>query len=87
MLIDHFGWSDLLIVAGFFLIALAIGLSIRWIIMSKAALKNFFGAALIILFFVFFGLAAKLWPGLGYLNLLVGLIGLMIGIIKIKRDK
>lgn len=86
MLVENFELWQLWIIAGMLIISIAIGYTIRLLILkSKAALKGLFVASLIILFFTFIALAIRIWPGISYPNLATGLIGLMVGMIRVKK--
>lgn len=85
MLVENFEPWQLWIIAGMLIISIIIGYAIRLLILSKATLKGFLIAALVILLFVFIGLAINIWPGISYPNLAAGLIGLMVGMIRAKK--
>jgi len=86
MLVENFELWQLWIIAGMLIISIAIGYTIRLLILkSKAALKGFFVTGLVILCFTFIVLAVRIWPGISYPNLAAGLIGLMVGMIRVKK--
>jgi hypothetical protein len=87
MLVENFELWQLWIIAGMLTVSIIIGTSIRLLTLkSKAALKGFFIFSLVILFLVFLGLAIGIWPGISYPNLAASLIGLMLGLIRVKKE-
>lgn len=85
MLVENFEAWQLFIIAGMLIVSIIIGYAIRLLILSKSTLKGFLITALIILFFTFIALAIRIWPGISYPNLAAGLIGLMVGMIRVKK--
>lgn len=88
MLVENFEIWQLWIIVAMLISCIAIGYAIRVIILSSSSrmvLKNLFTLLLIALFFILIALVIKIWPGISYPNLAAGMVGLMIGLIRIKR--
>ncbi len=86
MLVKNFEMWQLWIIAGMIIVSIAIGFIIRSLILKcKAVLTDFFVIGLIIVYLALVIMAIRIWPNISYLSLTAGIIGFVVGLIRINK--